>query len=241
MIHSIPGNEWLSGLVWMKDANGFDVPTGKPLDGQAVVIWGGGPSFTGPVCALLRPYPAILCNNSYMRMPRSGIVVSLDSRWWGWHGNSIEARGDIPVTAMHAERPSPMVKGLMRMQRERKMVYSDERQVLAGTNTGHAAIHLAMHLGANTIYLAGFDMDFPSGKSHWHDDHLVPSSISNYEVRFKPALVELVGKAWDQGVVIAAITRTSAAIPSVSLETALEILELQYANRLDHAAARSAL
>jgi ADP-heptose:LPS heptosyltransferase len=40
-----------------------------------------------------------------------------------------------------------------------------------GNNSGYAALNLAACLGANPIYLLGFDMAKNHGKTHWHNGH----------------------------------------------------------------------
>ena len=41
-----------------------------------------------------------------------------------------------------------------------------------GDNSGYAALNLAVCLGANPIYLLGFDCKHENGRSHWHDGHI---------------------------------------------------------------------
>lgn len=40
-----------------------------------------------------------------------------------------------------------------------------------GGNSGYQAINLAYLMGAEKIYLLGYDMQKTGGKSHWHGDH----------------------------------------------------------------------
>ncbi len=42
-----------------------------------------------------------------------------------------------------------------------------------GDNSGYAALNLAVCLGANPIYLLGFDCKHTNGKSHWHAGHVM--------------------------------------------------------------------
>ena len=41
-----------------------------------------------------------------------------------------------------------------------------------GDNSGYAALNLAVCLGANPIYLLGFDCKHENGRSHWHEGHI---------------------------------------------------------------------
>jgi len=55
-----------------------------------------------------------------------------------------------------------------------------------GNNSGYAALNIAACLGANPIYLLGFDCKFNNGRTHWHEGHPVPQSekVVNDFVRF---------------------------------------------------------
>jgi len=49
----------------------------------------------------------------------------------------------------------------------------DERltHLRTGSNSGYAATHLAIHLGAARIVLCGFDMRTVGDRAHWFGDH----------------------------------------------------------------------
>jgi len=47
-----------------------------------------------------------------------------------------------------------------------------------GDNSGYAALNLAFCLGANPIFLLGFDCKHENGKTHWHEGHPHPQSAS---------------------------------------------------------------
>jgi hypothetical protein len=211
----------------------------QPLAGKSVTILGGGPGLTMGIAAHLMKHPVICVNNSFMLMDRPTVVVALDRRWWGWYGNPINARGDVAVTSLRHEQPLPQGFNGFALSKERDIPYSPDKGTLCGLNSGHAAIHLAMHLGASTIYLAGFDMGFPNGRTHWHEGHKVPSSEANYTNRFRPALESLVYLAKeDHSVQIEAVTPTAANIPETPLEGALERLSNDHGTHgLDHAPA----
>jgi hypothetical protein len=63
-----------------------------------------------------------------------------------------------------------------------------------GNNSGFAAINLAVHFGAQRIYLLGYDMRArPDGKMHWHSGHVFlrngPRALDNMLPYF-PSLIE---------------------------------------------------
>jgi hypothetical protein len=45
-----------------------------------------------------------------------------------------------------------------------------------GNNSGYGALNMAVCLGANPIYLLGFDCSRTAEKSHWHEGHPVPQN-----------------------------------------------------------------
>lgn len=49
-----------------------------------------------------------------------------------------------------------------------------------GTNSGFQAINLAVLAGARRVLLAGYDMHFPGGRSHWHNGHPVKIPENHY-------------------------------------------------------------
>jgi len=235
-----PGTEWLDGIRWTEQIGGTHDKrhrlVSRPLSGKSVSILGGGPGMTMAHAAKLMNFPTICVNNSYMLMDRPTVVVALDRRWWAWHGGSVYARGDTAVTSLRPNQVPPQGFSGASMSKERTGVYDTDPTVLCGQNSGHAAIHLAMHLGASTIYLVGFDMGFPDGKTHWHGGHQVPSSESNYVRRFRPALEKLCQHADEHKTAsIEAITSTSADIKTTDFKVAIERLTADHDNCVDNA------
>lgn len=48
----------------------------------------------------------------------------------------------------------------------------DPAYLCTGGNSGYQAVNLAFLLGADPIYLLGYDMKIgPNGQKHWHPDH----------------------------------------------------------------------
>lgn len=221
----------LSGLLVSVRAGWAHVDN-RPLAGLPVAVWGGGPGLTEEVRAALYPYPGILVNNAALVGP-PGVAVALDQRWWGWHGKATRARHACFTTAVNTEAAIP---GVYTMRKARDVCLSPDRDALGGKNSGHAAVNLAVHLGASRVYLAGFDMTFRDGRSHWHEGHNIPASQHNYETRFRPELADLVRAAAERGVIVSAITPSSAPIPHTPLETALKDMA-DAAQRMDHAQA----
>lgn len=196
----------------------------RPLEGSSVSIIGGGPGLCRAAASMLAMHRAIAVNNSFLFLPAPAMVVALDRRWWSWHGNDTKARQDTCITSLQKNQTNPAGFTGYAFNKDRATIYDPDPGILCGQNSGHAAITLAMHLGAARIYLAGFDMGFKGERTHWHGGHNVPSSSANYQRRFRPALEALAKVAPDHGVSIMACTPTYADIPTCSLDQALEDL-----------------
>lgn len=92
-----------------------------------------------------------------------------------------------------------------------------------GSNSGYAAINLAVHLGAKRILLLGYDMRLENGRSNWHDELRPFASPSLYEQSMLPHFATLVEPLGKLGVEVVNCTPGSAldAFPKATLEDAL--------------------
>jgi len=230
-------SDWI-GELRFTGARQYVTPN-TPLTGLPVTILGGGPSLSREVAAAVQCGPVIATNNAYQLLRKPGLVVALDRRWIGWHGQAVAGAGH---TLASASRPGvfPDFPGRLALfRKDTDNLLPQFRDALTGANSGHAAIALAYLLGAKTIYLAGFDMGFSGGRSHWHEGHATPSSEANYINRFRPKLEDLVQQASLCGVEISAITDTAANIPLTPLDAALK--ELMRENCMGHTSAPTGL
>lgn len=215
---------WPPDLSAFEESGGWSRVALRVLQGRAVSILGGGPSLSrGLADALRRVGPVITVNNAYMLAPEAPLVA-LDRRWWGWHGKSVAALRTPAIAALRSPNLHTLPDYARVLRRDTSQVYNSDPRVLCGQNSGHAAIHLAMHLGATRIYLAGFDMGYEAGPSHWHEGHPVPATEANYRVRFKPDLELLALTAQSLGVRIFTVTPSRAALPTANLTAALKDL-----------------
>ncbi len=92
-----------------------------------------------------------------------------------------------------------------------------------GSNSGYAAINLAVHLGAKKIILLGYDMRMERGRSNWHDEARPLASESVYEQSMLPHFRSLVAPLRRLGVSVVNATPDSAleCFPTATLEDAL--------------------
>jgi len=136
--------------------------------GQDAVIIGGGSSLQGFDFTQLKDQNVIGCNSAF-KLGAELIDICLfgDTSWWELNKWDLEKFSGRVVTcnpALYTARLS----WLLQLRRVRDGLHSGDT---LGWNfsTGAAAINLAVSLGAERIYLLGFDMGLNSGgKSHWH-------------------------------------------------------------------------
>lgn len=224
---------WLSELEFTKDAADYE-SVNAPLTNRSVLIVGGGPSLDPETVKPFTEYPAILTNNSYQIFSAPTILVALDKRYLDWHKQAILADKHIIVTSCRDRQyPNLHRETYHRFRKDREATYPPDPGTLTGTNSGHAACALACLLGATRIFVAGFDMGFRNGKTHWHGGHRVPSSEQNYVSRFRPRFEKLVKICESKGVEIKSITETYAKVPRISPEDALKIFQNEASNGHD--------
>lgn len=70
--------------------------------------------------------------------------------------------------------------------------FSLDEGIISKSNSGFGAIMLAIALGANPIYLLGYDMKIVDGKTHWHEGYpnqdsvkIFTSKLDKYNRRFE--------------------------------------------------------
>lgn len=230
-------------MSWLRDLkftdNGQHSIPNKPLKGRSVTIVGGGPSVTQDIVDAVHCGPIICANNSFMLVRKPVLVVALDRRWYLWHGQALQAAGHTAVTALRTGTNIQYRGAFYSMKKDREATYPTDSATLTGKNSGHAAIALAINLGARQIFLVGFDMGFIHGRTHYHEGHPVPSSEANYKTRFRPALEKLCVMSQAKGIHIASITPTLADIPVIELDNALKELRLE--NCMDNLTAPATL
>lgn len=227
--------KWLSELEFTDAGEGF-VSVNQPLKGRAVAIVGGGPSLDPAMVPRLAGVPVLYANNAFMLAPEPSLVLALDRRWFDWHGAALAPTGHLAVTAVRGGQHIPYRGEARFMRKCRDDYWPPGPDYLAGKNSGHAAISLAISMGATRIYLFGFDMAFAGERTHWHETHRVPPSEQNYTRRFRPDLEALVRDAPGRGIRVATVTPSQAKIPAATLAEALENLADE-TNRMDHPSA----
>jgi hypothetical protein len=129
-----------------------------PWKGQAAICVASGPSLTERDCVLAQDsgLKIIAVSNTWQRVPNCDVLYSSDYDWWKKYAKNIS----IP-----AERWSNNAKAAIDFKT--KTFHGSH-----GYNSGLTALLLAQHLGAETIYLLGYDAQASkTHQLHWHDPH----------------------------------------------------------------------
>ena len=188
--------------------------------GETIAVIGGGPSLRHFDVEKLRPYTTVVVNNSYKIAPWAKYGLFIDKKWWVWNGQHfMDTFAGQKITTNRDLRAvnHPSLKRLIRVSAEN---FSDDPQRLVGRDSGCCGIHLAYHLGASRILLAGFDLSVDeNGETHWHNEHKTPSNISNYELRFGPKQQRLTDELRQRGVEVLRVTQPGLqSLPFVSID-----------------------
>lgn len=119
-----------------------------------------GPSLTPEDCELVRAWReastdrrVYVTNNTYQLCGWADTLFAGDSKWREFYGaHDFAGRR---VTSKKAAGWETIPSGMPWYQ-----------------NSGAAIISLAMHEGANRVYLLGYDCKKTGGKTHWHGSHV---------------------------------------------------------------------
>lgn len=124
---------------------------------------------------------AIVVNNSYQIAPWADCLIASDLKWWRWHEGAKSFKGLKYATSKHVNWSGVQI---LRNTGDHGLEMKPNG-LRHGLNSGYRAINLAVHFGAKTIVLLGYDMQVgPNRKEHWHPDHPVKSQ-SPYKLFIK--------------------------------------------------------
>jgi hypothetical protein len=150
-------------------------------DKKPVFIIGGGPSFAGFDVEKLRGRGLIVGCNDAAFETKADVVMSMDVIWMRKRQEQVESfAGEVWL----APPPNWPINGWNRtdihwIEKRWGWSISQDKDALHGSNTGFAAMNLAVLKGATTIYLLGFDMgNPPDQKRHWHNGYEWSEALS---------------------------------------------------------------
>jgi len=163
--------------------------------GKPCIIVGGGPSLSNFNWELLYGWRVIGINRVYEEFDPT-IIFSMDTRYLRWimdgqYGEEAKEKFiaskayKVWLCTYNCKLPPEIfiVKVWGNYSRGFRAFPNTMRNGLGhGNNSGYGALNLAICLGANPIYLLGFDMNYEKGdltdmlkvRTHWHNGHPQP-------------------------------------------------------------------
>ena len=185
---------------YLKDS----LPSGS-WEGKRCFIIGGGPSLRGFDFSCLWGEKIIAVNKAFVDVPFAEIQYSADYQFQEWINDPAKG-GEKMAKAIKAW---PLFQGHKVCLKLPGYVYpkdiefveisegegiseSLEEGIYNSSNTGYGAINLAIALGANPIYLLGYDMKHDGKITHFHEGYPKPQYESQLKIFAKkfPKLAE---------------------------------------------------
>lgn len=153
-------------------------------------IIGGGSSLEGFPWESLRGRNVLGCNAAfYLGAVLVPVTVFGDAKFIDQHRAGLEkyaAEGGLLVSNSHRLRQDDAPDWIRLMKKQVHGLCEDG--LGWNGNTGASAINLALHFGANPIYLLGYDMGYsPEGKAHFHNAYSTKPKPSAY-ARFQKGM-----------------------------------------------------
>jgi len=153
---------------------------------ETVFIIGGGSSLFSCIdsCEQLDGQDIICVNAAWTLFPHNSILTHFsDAIWFEWQPEDFLKQYDGYIsTCGNAHKMLWDSLGIHSFMKDEKqdVGYSCKPNTLAGLNSGHQAVNIAINMGYSNIALLGFDMNPVTSKSHWHDLHKRKSAVNLY-------------------------------------------------------------
>lgn len=200
----VPGKEKFPfGAVQLSNRFIYEVLPDRSWKGKPCVVIGGGPSLSDFDWDLLCGWRVIGVNRVYEKFDPT-IIFSMDTRFLRWimeakYGEKARKKFmsskayKVWLCTYNCKLPPEIyiVRVWENYSRGFRAFPDTMRQGIGhGNNSGYGALNLAACLGANPIYLLGFDMRYAREdaagekmRTHWHEGHPQPhrpNTVSNF-------------------------------------------------------------
>lgn len=150
--------------------------------GGTVAILATGPCLTKDDCEYVRGKAHVIAINDAHRLaPWADVLYSSDRRWWPYYKGVPSFTGlkyGVGSGTGHTQKSNGF-HGLPEIQVLRNTGYigleTDPTGLRTGSNSGYAAINLAVHFGAARVLLLGYNMTHAHG-AHFFGNH--PSGLA---------------------------------------------------------------
>lgn len=177
----------------------YDVdPVARLWPESTVVCLGSGPSLTqADVDACRGRARVIAIKDTYRLAPWADALYCGDEVWWQHYGPDLAFTG--ACYGLVSPHETKWVQLLDRLGVHRFLLGSgsglstDPRRLALGGHSGYQAINLAMHLGARTVVLLGYDMKAAAGRLHFFGDRAYASTkhppyewLANFDSMVEP-------------------------------------------------------
>jgi len=152
-------------------------------NGKRCFILGGGPSLENFDFSLIKNELTIGINKSFIKFP-TAVNFSMDAKFYEYVSkpNSADAVQNkiheqwLTYSGVRTFLQLDIKKQLENIYLVKKLTAKSislnlEAGIYGGSNSGLGALMLAMALGANPIYLLGYDMKVKDTKTHWHSGY----------------------------------------------------------------------
>ncbi len=152
--------------------------------GQTCAVLASGPSMTREVAQTVRDSGCRVIAVNDQGIPKNGkpamapwadILYASDSTWWHNSRQAAIAFAGRKVTIARQGNSVRLntISDDVHVMGHGGNAGFDERltHLRTGSNSGYAATHLAIHLGAARVVLCGFDMRAVNDRAHWFGDH----------------------------------------------------------------------
>lgn len=145
---------------------------------ESVIVAASGPSFSAEQASLMEEstkgtaWKIAVVNNSFIRYPNADLLFASDLAWWRKYHEKVRAAGFAgELWTQNRGAASKYRLGYVASKNTRGLS-RDSSVVYHGGSSGHMAINLAFHFGAQRIVLVGFDNQRTGGQAHWHGEHV---------------------------------------------------------------------
>lgn len=161
----------------------MDWVTRKLWAGQTCAVLASGPSMTREVAQVVRESgcrviavndQGIDKNGKPAMAPWADIMYASDATWWNnMRREAVKFAGRKVTIATQGNVTPNVIADDVVIMGHGGVAGFDERptHLRTGSNSGYAATHLAINLGAARIVLCGFDMRVVGDRAHWFGDH----------------------------------------------------------------------
>jgi hypothetical protein len=140
---------------------------------QTIFLVAGGPSLRGFDWGWLKGQAVVAINRAHEVVPNARVLWWSDWRFWEQHEDALRLHR-APIKASFKDRHRRAYPEWVAQYQHNGVNGLELKRgwLRHGNNGGHAALNLAIQLGARRIVLLGYDMELAAdGADHWHEPH----------------------------------------------------------------------